>query len=94
MNQFLQMDIFFVITTLVVLILGILAAFILWKVLRILGYVEDISRDVSQESSLMRQDIAQVRARMKEEGFKWRHLSTLATMALKRFRQSRKKKSE
>ncbi len=93
MNQFLQMDVFFVVTTVVVILLGILACFILWRVLRILGYVEDISRDVSEESALMRSDIARVRARVREEGFKWRHISTLANSALKRF-QTRRKKSE
>ena len=85
MNQFLQMDIFFFVTTIVVIGIGILVGFILWRILRILGYIEEISKDVSEESGLLREDMAQLRGRIKHEGFKLHFLSSFFSSAFKNF---------
>jgi len=85
MNDFLKMDIFFIITTLVVLMLGIVVTLILFRVWRILGHVEDISRDISEESALLRSDVAQMRARIKTEGFKFAHIMSLFSSRVARF---------
>ena len=85
MNDFLKMDIFFIITTLVVLMLGIVVTLILFRVWRILGHVEDISRDIRDESALLRNDVAQMRARIKTEGFKFAHIMSLFSSRVARF---------
>ncbi len=85
MNDFLKMDIFFVVTTLVVLALGIFVTLILFRVWRILGHVEDISREFSEESTLFRNDVALMRARIKSEGFKFAHIASLFSSRVARF---------
>ena len=85
MNEFLKMDIFFIVTTLVVVMLGIVVTFILFRVWRILGHIEDISRDISEESALLRNDVAQMRARIKTEGFKFAHIMSLFGSRIARF---------
>ncbi len=79
------MDIFFFITTIVVVAIGILLAFILLRIWRILGHVEEISKDVSAESALMRSDLADLRAKIKNEGLKIQILRNFLSHALKRF---------
>lgn len=85
MNDFLKMDIFFIVTTLVVVMLGIVVMLILFRVWRVLGYVEDISRELSEESALLRNDVAEMRARIKSEGFKFAHMAGLFSSRVARF---------
>ena len=89
MNSFLEMNIFFFITTIVVVAIGVLFVFILLRIWRILGHVEEISKDVSAESALMRDDIADLRASIRAQGLKVSYLKTflshISSLALKRF---------
>ena len=85
MNDFLKMDIFFIVTTLVVLMLGIVVTLILFRISRILRHIEDISRDISEEIALLRNDVAQMRARIKTEGFKFAHIMSLFSSRVARF---------
>lgn len=85
MNEFAEMDIFFFITTVVVIAIGVLLVVILLRIWRILGHVEEISKDVSAESSLMRDDIADLRAKIRSNGLKAAYFRTFLTHALKRF---------
>ncbi len=85
MNDFLKMDIFFIVTTVVVVMLGIVVTLILFRVWRILGHVEDISREFSEESALLRNDVAEMRARIKNEGFKFAHIMSLFSSRVGRF---------
>jgi hypothetical protein len=62
MDQFLKMDIFFVVTTVAVVVLGVLLAFVLVKAYRILGHLEHISEQAALESDRLREDIAELRA--------------------------------
>ena len=62
MNEFAKMDLFFFITTLVVIVIGVMLAFVLFRIWKILGHVEEISKEVSEESTLVRHDIAQLRS--------------------------------
>lgn len=74
MDDFLKMDIFFVVTTVSVAILTVLLAVVLIRVLRILKNIEDISVMVEEEGQKLREDIAQVRTRVREEGLRVKHL--------------------
>lgn len=85
MNSFLEMDVFFFITTIVVIAIGVLLVVILLRIWRILGHVEDISKDVSAESALLRDDIADLRASIRTNGLKMSYLKTFFSHALKRF---------
>jgi len=84
MSEFVEMDIFFFITTVVVIAIGILLVVILLRIWRILGHVEEISKDVSAESALLRDDIADLRLKIRTNGFKVLYLKTFLTHALKR----------
>ncbi len=79
------MDVFFVVTTIVVIVTGILLVAILLSVWRILKYVEKITKDVSEESGLLREDIAGLRERMRDDGFKIFTVGAFLNKAFKRF---------
>jgi len=94
MSQFLQMNIFFFITTLVVVCCGILIVAILYRVWHILGNIEKISKDVSEESALLRDDLREMRQKM-QNGFSVVALGVFLNKALKRFtgRSGKRQKS-
>jgi len=95
MSQFLQMDIFFLVTTIVVIAIGVFLVLILMRIWRILGHVENISKDVSEESALLRDDIDDLREKMRTEGFKIFTLGAFLNKAFKRFtgRSGRRERS-
>ena len=64
MNEFVKMEIFFFVATIELLILGALAGFVLWKVLRILEYVEKIAEVAGKEAENIREDASYVRGRL------------------------------
>ncbi len=84
MSGFVEMDIFFFITTVVVIVVGALLAFVLLRIWRILGHVEEISKDVSEEGALVRGDIAELRGKVRAGGMKVAYLKLFLTHALKR----------
>lgn len=91
MNEFLKMDIFFVVSTIAVVVVSVLVAYALIRILRILRSVEQISETVSDEAVLVRADVAQLRHNVRQEGFKLKHMSRFAQAAAKRFMGSKSK---
>jgi len=79
------MDIFFLVTTIVVIAIGVFLVLILMRIWRILGHVENISKDVSEESALLRDDIGDLREKIRVEGFKVFTLGAFLNKAFKRF---------
>ena len=65
MNEFLKMDIFFFVTTIVVIVLGIFSVYVLWRFERVLKNIEHISEQVAQESDTIREDLAEMRSDIK-----------------------------
>ena len=65
MNEFLKMDIFFVVTTIAVIAVTVLGVFVLWKIVRIVKNVEHISEQVSLEADAVRGDLADMRGEVK-----------------------------
>ncbi|HVW71559.1 MAG TPA: hypothetical protein VHB93_00190 [Candidatus Paceibacterota bacterium] len=55
------MDVFFVVTTITVVVVGGFAAFALWRLERVLRHVEHISQQVAAESDTIRLDLAEMR---------------------------------
>ena len=70
MTEFLKMDIFFFVTTLVVIVLGILLVLILWSLYRTMKRIEHISQQADEETTLIRADIAQMRSDVRR-GARW-----------------------
>lgn len=71
MNDFLKMDIFFFMTTLVVTFLGIFGVVALYYVIRILKNIEHLSNIAIEEANEIRDDIAEVRTKVREEGIRF-----------------------
>jgi len=70
MQDFLKMDIFFVVTTILVLSVGIVMFLIALRLWRILGHIERIAEIAERETELIKDDIAVLRADIRREGFK------------------------
>jgi uncharacterized protein YoxC len=62
MDEFLKMDIFFFVATLAVVVLAYFAAFVLWRLQRVLKNIEHISEQVAGESDTIRQDLTELRS--------------------------------
>jgi hypothetical protein len=65
MNDFLKMDIFFVVATVAVVLLTLLGAVLAWRFLRILKNIEIISAQVVEEGAAIRSDLATLRAELR-----------------------------
>ena len=61
MDEFLKMDIFFVVATAAVVVLAFFTAFVLWRLDRVLKNIEHISEQVALESDTIREDLAGMR---------------------------------
>lgn len=90
MDEFLKMDIFFVVTTIAVVVMTVLGTLVLIRVLRILKNVEDISLMVEEEGQKFREDIARVRSSVREEGLRAKHLFDLLSFGGKKRRRPKK----
>ncbi|MDP2665333.1 MAG: hypothetical protein Q8P23_01635 [bacterium] len=66
MDEFLKMDIFFVVATVAVVVLAFFTAFVLWRLERVLRNIEHISEQVAAESDDIRQDLAGLRNDIKQ----------------------------
>jgi len=64
MDEFLKMDIFFVIASLCILVVSALISFAIWRLLRILKYVERIAEVAGKEAEHLREDAAYMRGRI------------------------------
>ena len=90
MSEFAKMDIFFVVTTIAVIVVAVMLAIALYYIVRILRHVEHVSEIVSDEGDRMREDIAQMRSSIKREGFKISHLASFARKRAASFMRPRK----
>jgi hypothetical protein len=70
MDDFLKMDIFFGVTTVAVVVITILLSVVLIRVLRLIKVLEQVTLIVHEESEQIRDDIREVRAKVKEEGLR------------------------
>jgi len=61
MDDFLKMDIFFFVTTMVVVLFAVLGTIVVWRVSRVLKNIEHISEQVALESDSIRLDLAELR---------------------------------
>jgi biopolymer transport protein ExbB/TolQ len=81
MDDFLKMDIFFAITTFVVVVWGLIGAILLIVVIRVLRHIERLSRTVADGAEDIRGDLDDFRANVREEGVRLKHIYEFFTGA-------------
>lgn len=75
MNDFLKMDVFFVVSTAAVVIVATLLSIAIFYAIRILRAADRLSQTVEAEAALVRDDLRDLRAGIRREGFRWKHIS-------------------
>ena len=77
MDDFLKMDLFFVVTTAVVFLAGLFLLVILFYVVRILRSADHVMENVRLESDSVRTDLGVLRDKIRDEGVKLKHFGEL-----------------
>lgn len=77
-ESFIHADIFFFISTIAVVLVSIGAIVALFYVIRILRDVREVSDKVKEESGEIMGDLKKLRANLRDEGVKWKHVVGLA----------------
>ncbi|MBU1292908.1 hypothetical protein KJ819_02455 [Patescibacteria group bacterium] len=90
MDDFLKMDIFFIVATAAAVVLSVLLVLVLVRVLRVLKNIEEVTDIVVEESEQIRDDIREVRERVKKEGHRFGQLISLIGGFAKPKRRSKK----
>lgn len=83
-DDFIKMDIFFTVATILVAIVGLLVAAALVLFIRLLRKLERIADDVGGEAKLLIADIDEARTKVRVEGFKLAHVLSLLSKTGKR----------
>lgn len=94
MDDFIKMDIFFVVATLATVVVAGLLAWALVRIVRILGNVEKITDSAAKEAELVRGDIADLRANVRDEGLRYKHLAQFWRSSIERWTGAGKKKKD
>ena len=74
MSEFLKMDIFFAVTTMVVFFVGVMGMVALFYMIKILRNINHIAQNVSEESDHIRKDVEILRDKIRSEGMRITHL--------------------
>lgn len=93
MNEFLKMDVFFVVSTVAVLVVTILLGTVLFFVIRILRNVEHVSERVAEESDNIKADLSELRENVRREGASLKHFASFFSGIVKRNSRKRSGKS-
>ena len=91
MDTIFKADIFFVITTVVVCVLGLLIALVLIYLIRILRDVKKLSRKVRQEGEALVEDIEDLRENIKKNTIKLSDILSFGFLRKKVVRKNIKK---
>jgi hypothetical protein len=85
MGDFAQMHIFFAVTTATVVIVGILVAIALYYIVSILRTIDKLSKVALEEGELIREDIADLRESVRNEGKKLKSFAKFGKKFAERF---------
>jgi uncharacterized protein YoxC len=88
MNDLIHADIFFFVTTIAVVVVGLVFTIALIYLIQILHRIRDVVGQVREETVLFREDVHQLRDSVRSEGFKIKNLLTF----FNHFTKSRKSK--
>ncbi len=91
MDTILKADIFFIVTTVVVSIIGLLIALVLIYLIRILSDVKKLSRKVRQEGEALVEDIDDLRENIKRNTIKLSDILSFGFLRKKAVRKNIKK---
>lgn len=70
MDTVMKSEIFFFITSIAVVVLTILVGVVIAYLIRILRNVDDISEKAKEETALIKEDVAELRQNLREQGIK------------------------
>ncbi|MDB5237557.1 MAG: hypothetical protein JWL88_659 [Parcubacteria group bacterium] len=84
MEPFFQMQIFFVVTTTIVVVLGVLACVALVYLILLFRTLDRIASQVHEEAEEIRSDLGDMRRKAKREGLRLSHLITFFGKTAKR----------
>jgi len=90
MDDFLKMDIVFLVTTAAVFLGGVLCAVAFVYIIKILKSIDHVAHNVSEESDEVRGDFLVLRKRIREEGVKLKHFSEFFTSLVGRKKPHKK----
>jgi hypothetical protein len=91
MNDFLKMDLFFVVTTAVVFLAGLFLLVALFYIVRILQSADHVMKNVRDESDSVRGDLDVLRGKIRDEGMRLKHFGELFETLYKRNTAPKKK---
>lgn len=87
MDQFYKQDIFFFVTTIAVIVVGIVITVAIIYIIKILRDVKYISKKAKAETDNLAQDLQELRANVKQQGFKAKHALNFFSKFLKRHKK-------
>jgi hypothetical protein len=70
MDTLIHADIFFFVTTIAVIVVGIVLTVALIYLAKVLSDIKEITKQVKEETILFREDIGELRGDIKKEGFR------------------------
>ena len=82
MGSLIHADIFFFVSTIVLVVVALLAVIALIYIISILRRARNVLTQIDEETALLREDIRKARARIEAEGFKIKHLLSFLFWAL------------
>jgi hypothetical protein len=91
MNTLIHADIFFFVTTIIVVIVGIAFTIALVYLIKVLSDVKEITKQVKEETILFREDIGELRGDIKKEGFRIERFMMFVKNLFKRTKARSKK---
>ena len=89
MDPFLQMHIFFLVTTIVVALLGVLGCAALISLILLFRTLDRIATNVHEETEEIRADLDDMRKKARREGLRLGHLITFFGKTAKRAKKKR-----
>ncbi len=84
MDDFLKMDIFFVVATIAAVVFAALLSYALVLIIRILRNVERVSQVVEEEAQLLKGDIDEMRVKVRSNRLGWKDVSAFFRSIIKR----------
>lgn len=75
MTEFIKADVFFFVTTVAVVVLTVVAVVFMVYLIGVMRNVRDISELVKAQSNHISDDISELRANIKREGLRFKHLT-------------------
>jgi len=93
MNEFLKMDIFFVVATVATVFVSMLVCMALYYLVRFLATINRIGEEIEEETGAIRADIEETRHKVRREGLRFTHLVSFFKKTASRVTPKKKRKS-